>query len=179
MEVRGRIVRGLRAASGASRRPGQGTSGLQLPHFRRQLPEFDSFFDGRPHSGTLNVEVPRRRVQVGRPPFHLRDVRWEHGTTEHFYLSPCTLSYAGRRYRGLIYIPDPATKPAGLPTGEVLEVLTSSVPFIRYGARVRLSFDDAAVELVPTPPRSRSRRSAGRVMCGRRAANRATPGASS
>lgn len=125
----------------------RGTIGLQLRHFRARVPGFDSFFDGPPFPATLNVRLPGRRVRVGRPAFHLIDIGWERRGSESFYLSPCTLRYSGRDHRGLLYIPDPATKPHGLPVAEVLEVLTSRVPFIRYGAPVSLSYPADAVEL--------------------------------
>ena len=145
--VGGRIVRGLRAASGASRVMRRGTIKLQLPHFRATLPEFDEFFDGRLGPGTLNVEVRHRRVRVLKPAIHLTGIRWERGAFESFYLSPCTLRYSGKAYRGLLYIPDPETKPDGLPVGNVLEVLTTRVPFIRYGSPVQVDYDSTAIEL--------------------------------
>jgi hypothetical protein len=149
MQVRGRIVRGLRAASGQSRIMRRGTIALQLPHFRAIIPEFDSFFDGRLHGGTLNVEVPRRSVRVEAPPIRVSDITWERGTTENFYLSPCILRFSGKDYRGLLYIPDPVTKPAGLPVGNVLEILTINIPFIHYGSPVTVILDDESVSLVP------------------------------
>jgi hypothetical protein len=147
-EARGRIVRGLRSASGASRRMRRGTIALQLPHFRALLPEFDAWFDGPLHRGTLNVAVPGRSVEVRQPSIRVPDVRWERDTAENFYLSPCVLRFSGKDYRGLIYIPDPETKPGGLPVGRVLEVLTSRVPFIRYGSPVTIAYDAAAIGLV-------------------------------
>lgn len=143
--VRGRIVPGLRAASGRSRGSLPGTIALQLPHFRVSLPGFDRFFDGPVHRGTLNVAISGRAVEVGDPPIHLTDVAWE--IVENFYLAPCVLGFRGDDYRGLIYIPDPATKPDGLPTGHVIEVLTSRIPFIRYGSRVELTFERGAIAL--------------------------------
>ena len=147
--VKGRIVRGLQAASGRSRLMRRGTIALQLPHFRAMVPGFDRFFDGTPHAATLNVEVPGRRIEVARPALRVPDVRWERNMVENFYLQPCSLRFSGRDYRGMVYIPDPATKPAGLPVGHVLEVMTRKVPFIRYGSPVSLTFDEAAVRLVP------------------------------
>ena len=148
-QARGRVVRGLRSASGASRRLRRGTIALQLPHFRALLPELDFFFDGRLHLGTLNVAVPGRAVELRQPAIQLPDVRWERGTTENFYLSPCVLRFSGKDHRGLIYVPDPETKPVGMPVGQVLEVLTTRIPFIRYGSPVTVAYDDAAIGLVP------------------------------
>lgn len=155
VSVRGRIVPGMQAASGGSRRPKRGTIALQLPFFRAAIPEFDAFFDRPPRIGTLNIAFRGREIRVLAPDHHLKAIRWEHrAAPENFYLSPCRLRFAGRDYRGLLYIPDPATKPGGLPTGHVVEILTERVPMIRYGAPVTLRFDAGAIRLVPAARRS-------------------------
>jgi hypothetical protein len=82
----------------------------------------------------------------------LSQVTWERGLTENFFLSPCILRFSGKDHRGLIYIPDPETKPAGLPVGQVLEILTTKVRFIHYGSPVRVSFDAGAVNIVRKVP---------------------------
>ena len=146
----GLIVRGLRIASGKARDPRfpKGTIALQLPHFRAAIPGFDALLDAPLHLGTLNIAFPGRRVRVGRPEHLVRNVRWSRRAgMENFYLSPCVVEVRGIRRRGLIYIPDPATKPRGLPVGVYAEVLTSHVPRLRYGMAVRLFHTPGAVRL--------------------------------
>lgn len=155
----GRIVRGTRSASGRSRGPRRGTIALQLPFFRKAIADFDRFFDRVPRVGTLNIAFRGKGIEVRHPEIKLTAIRWEPGQPpENFYLSPCRLDYAGSSYRGLLYIPDPATKPRGMATGHIVEVLTQRVPMIRYGARVRLHFATEAIALVPAGRRARSGR---------------------
>ena len=154
----GRVTRGLRVASGRAhdRRFPQGTIAPQLPHFRAAITGFDGLFDGPLHLGTLNVAFPGKRILVGHPEYFVARVRWSRrASVENFYLSPCMLVVRGSQQRGLIYIPDPATKPRGLPVGHYAEILTSRVTRARYGMAVTLFYSHQAIRLIPQHRRRR------------------------
>lgn len=150
------MVRGYRLASGLGRaaRFPHGTLAPQLPLFRAAIPGFDGLFDGPVHRGTLNLAFPGRRVLVRAPALVVPAVRWSRRHhPETFLLDPCAIRVRGRTHRGLLYIPDPATKTRGIPTDRVVEVLTVRLPRLRYGLAVELRYDPAAIAL-PLRPRS-------------------------
>ncbi len=127
-----------------------GTIRPQLPFFRAALPIFDSYFDAPVFPATLNLAVDGCAIRIGKPTHFLPDIKWtDRFPPESFYLSPCAIIVADRRYRGLLYIPDAATKPDHVQPANVVEVLSAHIPALRYGDAVQLVYALDAIEIRP------------------------------
>lgn len=147
--IKGVVIPGHRIASGTSeidRRFPQGSIAMQMPHFKRQGLDLTAYFGGEFFKGTLNVSIEPLTWEIVKPEYVIRDVRWtELQPAENFFLSPAALSYDGRSYRAMIYIPDPATKPGHFNPPHIVDVLAPQIPGIGYGSEVELSYNSAAV----------------------------------
>ena len=119
---------------------------MQMPHFRRQGLDLTAYFGGEFFKGTLNVSIEPLLWEIVRPEFVIRDVRWTNlQPPENFFLSPAALAYRGQYHRAMLYIPDPATKPAHFNPPHIVDVLAARIPGISYGSEVELSYNPAAV----------------------------------
>ncbi len=61
------------------------------------------------------------------------------------------MDYDGRRYRGVIYHPHPATKRRHHQDPSTVEVIAEPIPGLTYGSEVTLIVDPAEVEIVDRP----------------------------
>jgi hypothetical protein len=147
--IQGIVIPGHRIASGTStidRRFPQGSIVMQMPHFKRQGLDLTAYFGGDFFKGTLNVSIAPLLWEVLQPEYLMRDVRWtDLQPAENFFLSPAALAYGGQSYRAMLYIPDPATKPAHFNPPHSVDVLAAPIAGIGYGSEVALSYSPAAV----------------------------------
>lgn len=143
----GTVGRGFQMASGGSvGRPGNpfpaSTLKMQAPFFQAAGLDLAAEVPGLMW-GTINVELGYA-LRRAAPDITLTDVDWTAGLTgsgriapETFSFVRCRLTYQGRNYPGLIYLPHPETKPStNAHRHNVLEVLTSQVEGLTYGAPV-------------------------------------------
>ncbi len=149
--VRGILVAGHGVASGRSivdrRFPG-GTIRLQEKFFRDRGLDLDAYFPRGFVRGTLNIRFSRGIVAIKHPDFTFRAVAWtDLFPPENFFLTGWTVIHGGRDYPGLLYIPDPETKPDHFQDRRVLEVIAESIPEISVGDALSLTFDSDAVDI--------------------------------
>jgi hypothetical protein len=147
--IKGIVIPGHRIASGTSTmdcRFPQGSIAMQAPHFKRQGLDLEAYFRGELFKGTLNVSIEPLVWEIVQPEYVMREVLWtDVQPAENFFLSPAALAYAGQSYRAMLYIPDPATKPAHFNPPHIVDVLAPPIPGIGYGSEVELSYNRAAV----------------------------------
>lgn len=149
--VHGTLVAGHGVASGRSssdrRFPG-GTIRLQEKFFRERGLDLATYFERPFIHGTLNIQCPRGVVAIKRPDFVFRDIKWtEQFPPENFFLSRCMVGQGTRAFRGLIYVPDPQTKPDHFQDRRVVEAIAETIPGIAVGDTVALTFDAAAIDI--------------------------------
>ena len=115
------------------------TLALQRGIFVERNIDFDVLVPGW-KLGTINVELGRKLL-LEKPDYTAENVDWTVNEAtriapETFHFVHCCLAYAGRYYPGLIYYPDPKTKPAtNRHNFDALEIITTPVPDLAYGAR--------------------------------------------
>lgn len=145
------LDRGHGVASGRSqydRRFPQGTIRMQAPFFRALGLDIEAYFDGNLVWGTLNLNLAPRRVQLGKPEIFLPNVLWtEHLSVENFFLSPARIDFAGREYKALLYIPDPATKTDHFQNPSIVEAIAEPIEGLQYGDRLTLGYNPEAIFL--------------------------------
>lgn len=149
--VRGIVVAGHGVASGQSvidRRFPDGTIRMQEKFFRERGLDLDAYF---PHGfvrGTLDLRFSRGIVAIERPDFVFRAVKWtELFPPENFFLNGCTVRHGTRTFRGLLYIPDPETKPDHFQDPRIVETIAEPIAGIAPGDTVTLTFDTDAVDI--------------------------------
>ena len=157
-QISATVVKGLQLASGVHDTmfaEDCGSIALQKPEFKKQGFDLDAYFPGSEYlSATINLSVAPDIAQIKKPSYILKDIRWtdkhdEPGKppfVENFFLDPVEIIFKGRMYKGLFYIPDPATKPAihKVPSS-IIEVIAQKIPDLGYGNQVSLVYNPNAV----------------------------------
>jgi hypothetical protein len=129
IEVRGILRRGYGVASGPSREYPYGSLERQVPIFKAHGLDLDGCF-----LGTLNIDISPLAVELVKPEFTFRDVRWtDLHPPEHFSFSRCEVDSAGVRYPGWIYYPHPETKRRHFQEASLLEVIAAHIPHLHPG----------------------------------------------
>ncbi len=92
-------------------------------------------------------------VDVVAPWWSLRGLRWHPDVPpEDIALVPCRAAVGqGRSARGLLYWPDPATKPEHHQPADVLELLLPKMTGVHAGAVVRLDLPASQVDVTRRP----------------------------
>lgn len=132
----GTIVTGHGVASGRAGDcpfPG-GSIRMQQPFFMQEGIDLSRY-----HAGTLNVELGRHLPQPTAVVFDGL-LRWHDDLEEHFVLSEIELEAKGKRYAGLWYYPDPATKIAHFQRASVVELLLPWIDGLKTGDIVKVGF---------------------------------------
>jgi hypothetical protein len=147
----GRLISGHGVASGRStkdKRFPQGTIWLQERAFRKRGFDLASYFRGPFVRGTLNIRFTKGVIVIRRPDFVFREVGWtEFFPPENFFLCQCVVRFASREFRGLIYIPDPATKPDHFQDSRTVEVIAEAIPGLAYGDMLEVIFDSDSIDI--------------------------------
>jgi hypothetical protein len=147
------VARGHGVASGqstADTRFPEGTIRLQLPFFAARGLDLDAYFSSNFLTATLNLDVAPYRVQILRPEFFLRSVKWtDLLPAENFFLSAARVGFGERLYKAMLYIPDPATKPDHFQLPTIVETIAEPVAGLGYGDAVTLHYHPTAMRLVP------------------------------
>ena len=121
---------------------------MQMPFFKQQGLDLDAYFNGNFVKGTLNVSFAPQTYDILKPEYFMRSVKWTDAfPAENFYLSPAEITYRAKKYRAMIYIPDPSTKPDHFNPPTMVDVLAEPVAGIQYGDALELGYNPAAIRL--------------------------------
>lgn len=165
-KVRAEVRPGYRVASGSSIVDPRfnaegGTIRLQLAGFRAHGCDFERYFGGPAdvafRCATLGLSVAPSTARLARPEVQITGLRWterfdipgQPPFRENFYLSRAWVNHAGTLYRALLYLPDPATKPAHQQHSSTIEVVAAPIAGIDYFSRVELLFPSVALDIDP------------------------------
>jgi hypothetical protein len=141
--VRGTLTRGYGVASGPSPDYPYGTLERQFPIFKSRGLDLSACF-----RGTLNIDIRPCTFRLVRAEFTFRAVRWtDLHPPEDFSFSHCRVVFRRRTYDGWLYYPHPETKLRNFQSPSLLEVITTRIPDIVSGARLRVLLDSAQVSL--------------------------------
>ena len=146
--VSGIVVAGHGVASGRCPDPRfpSGSIALQAPLFRERGVDLAVIVGGDPVLGTINIDLSPLTPAVAEPEILVPGVTWSnHMPTENFWLFRARLRHAGEMYRAVIYMPDPATKPAHFQPARVVEVIAARVSGLNAGDYVDLAADPAFI----------------------------------
>ena len=83
--------------------------------------------------GTINLDIAPFRFEVKKAKLFLKNIAWsEFIPPENFYFFDLTLYHNGQSYKGLIYMPDPATKLEHEQKNSVLELILPKIEGLSY-----------------------------------------------
>jgi len=151
-QIKAVVQAGHRVASGEStvdkRFPG-GTIRMQKPFFKERGLDFDAYFGGDFVYGTLNLSVAPKKVKIGKTQYSFPQVKWtDVFPPENFFLHPADLHFHGKKYKALLYIPDPATKPDHFQGASIIEVIAKRIEGIQAGDEVVLACTPEAIKVM-------------------------------
>jgi len=149
MRVNAVICQGHGVASGKVKDPRypKGTISAQNEHFLARGLDLNQYFPG-----TINLDIAPSIFKIKKPKHFLENVNWsKYIPPENFYFFDVTLQFKGNTYKGLIYMPDPATKAEHFQNPTILEVLLPRVERLKYGEVVILEVIDEQIELIGSP----------------------------
>ena len=145
MKIKATVTVGHGVASGQGQDPRypQGTLRAQYDYFRRRGLDLTPYF-----MGTVNVDIAPYSFEIKQPAYFIKDVDWsDHIPPENFYFFNVSLQVDERRYEGLIYLPDPATKTDHFQQPSVLELLLPRIDQLSYGRSVLIDVPDNQLTL--------------------------------
>ncbi len=135
---------GVASGKGKDPRYPMGTLRQQAPHFLARGLDLGAYYPG-----TVNVDIAPHRYEIREPKHFIEDVDWSpHIPPENFYFFDVVLHAGGRAYRGLVYLPDPATKADHLQGASVLELILPEVAGLGYGDAVEVELWDRQMGVV-------------------------------
>ena len=147
VEVAGELVKGHRVASGLANDPRfpQGTLALQAPLFLEKGLNLSDFYPG-----TLNVSISPKKYRVLKARFHFEGLKWSpNDPAENFLFLDCRVGVSpGVLQTGMIYYPDPATKPGHFQPADVLEILAPEIPDIEYGDSLLIQVNPEQIHIL-------------------------------
>jgi hypothetical protein len=159
LKIQASVIEGYRVASGTSTidqtfNIDGGTIRLQMPEFKKRGLDFDDYLGNDNYlCGTLGLSVAPYIVKILNPEYYFKDVRWtdkfdkpdQLPYVENFFLDKASVIFNGQSYLGLIYIPDPLTKPGHFHLPTTIEVIAQKIPYISYGSIVTLEYNEKAI----------------------------------
>lgn len=135
--VTGKIIEGLRGASGLRKNPLSNEHGSivkQKPYFKSAgIKRVESWYNG-----TINITIAPKKFKIIEPDYAVT-AEWKPRTTETFWLVDVLLKYEGKSYPAYIYYPCPSPVKAHPDT--LIEILAEHINSVNYG-------DDADIELL-------------------------------
>lgn len=145
-QIRSRLIQGHRVASGQngdSRYPA-GTIAMQQPHFASLGLDLSSYF-----TGTINLSIAPYRYVIHKPAYRFEQVKWSpYIPPESFSFFDCQIMVDRRCYPGLIYYPDPDTKPEHFQPPDLLEILAPLIPNLKYEEVLTLAVKPEQMEFI-------------------------------
>jgi hypothetical protein len=150
-KIKATVVAGHRIASGTSskdKRFPEGSIAMQAPFFKQQGCDLAAYFGGDFFKGTVNVSVAPSVREIVKPEYFMKEIKWtDVYPPENFYLSPAELTFRGKTYKGMIYIPDPATKPDHFNPATVIDVIAPYIEGLAYGSEIEFGYNPDAIRL--------------------------------
>jgi hypothetical protein len=146
MKINALVMKGHGVASGKVNDPRypKGTIKIQSEYFLQKGLDLSQYFPG-----TINLDIAPYFFKIKTPKYFLKDINWsEFIPPENFYFFDVTLQYHKNTYKGLIYMPDPATKAEHFQNPTVLELLLPKIDGLKYGELVKVEVDDAQIALI-------------------------------
>ncbi|NAY93407.1 hypothetical protein GTQ34_15965 [Muricauda sp. JGD-17] len=146
MRVKGKVIPGYGVASGKGGDPRyhEGTLKLQYPHFKEKGLDLSPFY-----MGTLNVNIAPYRYQIIKPKLYFENIAWsDHIPPENFYFFDVSLHFKGKRFGGLVYMPDPQTKEDHLQKPTVLELILPKINGLHYGDNLYVNVPEEQLGLI-------------------------------
>ena len=143
MILEGIIVSGHGVASGQGKdaRYPKGTLHLQTPYFKALGIDLSNFFPG-----TLNVHLGQKSIIIRNPKYQAIAIAWSsYIAPENFFFFDVEVEFEGHLYKGLIYMPDPATKTDHFQDASMIELLLPKIPGIKSGKSISLKVEDAQI----------------------------------
>ena len=145
MKIKATIIPGHGAASGKKndQRYPKGTIQAQLPYFQERGLDLGDYYPG-----TLNVDIHPYTYEIRSPKHFFEHVAWtEHIPPENFFFFDIILYHQGLELKGLIYMPDPATKTEHLQKKSTLELLMPKIKELTYGDELYIEPDKDQLHL--------------------------------
>jgi len=143
--VDGIVQQGHQVASGTALESPypRGTIEMQTPFFQAFGLDLTPLFQG-----TLNVSIAPKTLEVIKPEFTFRQVKWtDKNPPEDFSFSRCRLLFQEQEYESLIYYPHPETKIRHFHNPSIVEILAPLIPEIRYGSRVAIAYNPIEIRI--------------------------------
>lgn len=148
--LHGIVTQGHQVASGRSLQSPfpEGTIRLQMPHFLKAGLDL-----GDCYIGTLNISISPHQFKLCKPDHTIKNVRWiDSHPPENFSFVNCQLTYKGFNHSSWLYYPHPETKIMHYQPADLMEILTSEIHGITYGDKVRLAFQNDAIQFTLDHP---------------------------
>lgn len=123
---------GVASGIGGDHRYPEGTLALQWPFFEEAGIPIQGLF-----KGTVNVNIAPAAFKILTPSFRIESVDWSKFIPpENFLFFDVTTTWQNAEFKGLIYMPDPATKTDHFQDPHILEMLLPKMSGIKYGDRI-------------------------------------------
>ena len=148
MKVQAIVKQGHGVASGKAKDPRypKGTIQAQYPHFLQNGLDLSPYF-----LGTINLDIAPYSFTILKPKYFLENVHWSSFIPpENFYFFDVSLQINKNTYKGLIYMPDPATKAEHFQNPTILELILPKINELKYGDAVIIEVDEEQIELKNT-----------------------------
>lgn len=143
MTLEGTIISGHGVASGRGNDPRypRGTLALQIPHFQNQGIDLTLYYPG-----TINVKLKGKKAEIIQPKHTAWNVNWSsHISPENFFFFDAEIEFEKKRYKGLIYMPDPDTKTDHFQDESLVELLLPRIPGVKSGKSISLKVKDTQI----------------------------------
>ena len=146
IKVSGIIIKGYRVASGLGENSPypEGSIKMQWPFFKERGLDLNALFPA-----TLNVSIKPKQFVMKYPRYTFRFIKWsdEH-SPEDFSFSPCRVLYENRCASGFVYYPHPETKLDHHHDPSTLEIITTYLENIFYGAKIDVQINKNEIALL-------------------------------
>jgi len=153
MKVKAVVSQGHGVASGKANDPRypRGTIKAQCEHFLKKGLDLSQYFPG-----TINLDIAPYFFKIIKPKYFLENISWsEFIPPENFYFFDVSLQLNLNTYKGLIYMPDPVTKPEHFQNPTILEILLPKIEGLKYGDAVIVDVDEEQIELISKGEKNR------------------------
>jgi len=144
MKVNGLICEGHGVASGKSdtQRYPKGTLYEQLPYFQERGLDLSAYF-----LGTINLNITPYLFKIGKPKYSFVAIPWSvYIPPENFYFFDVIFFFGDKKYKGLIYMPDPITKVDHIQELSILELILPRISGLSYGMKVCIEVVDEQLQ---------------------------------
>jgi len=144
ISVHGKIVQGLRGASGLVYKSSSGDIGTiakQKPYFKSAgVERVDSWY-----GGTINLIIEPKKMKILKSDYVVT-AEWKPNIVETFWLVDVVLEHKGKRYPAYIYYPCPSPVKAHPDT--TIELLAEKVESLNYGDTAMIEVPDDKIILL-------------------------------